>query len=49
MVLDGLNLKQQNLLKSLVLEFQGTDNKISGLSERQKSILSDLISEFQRF
>lgn len=47
-VLDRLTLNQQNLLKTLVLEFQNKEKTGPGLSDRQKDIVSDLIAEFSR-
>lgn len=46
----NMTLPQQNLLKTLVLEFQdrGNHNHLPGLSDRQKDILSDLLIEFKR-
>lgn len=41
-VLDKLTINQKNLLKTLVLEFQNSDE---AFSERQKTIISDLIDE----
>lgn len=47
-VLDDLTQKQQNLLKTMILEFQDKSENVSGLTERQKDILSELTAEFQR-
>lgn len=46
-VIDHLNQRQQNLLNTLVLEFQSDNNKSGhGLSERQQDILNAILVEF---
>lgn len=45
-VLDDLTQAQQNLLKTLVLEFQDRSKNKPGLTERQKDILNDIIIIF---
>ncbi len=47
-VLDDLSTPQQNLLKTLVLEFQNKSKNKSGLTDRQKDIISDLTAEFNK-
>lgn len=48
-VLDDLSTQQQNLLKTLVLEFQNKSKSPSGLTDRQKDIISDMTALFNNF
>lgn len=46
-VIEHLTQRQQNLLNTLILEFQSGSNKNShGLSERQQDILNTILVEF---
>ena len=46
-VIEHLTQRQQNLLNTLILEFQSDHNKNSqGLSERQQDILNAILIEF---
>lgn len=46
-VIEHLTQRQQNLLNTLILEFQSDHNKKSqGLSERQQDILNAILIEF---
>lgn len=45
-VIEYLTQRQQNLLNTLVLEFQSNDKNNHGLSERQQDILNAILVEF---
>ena len=45
-VIEYLTQRQQNLLNTLVLEFQSNDKNNLGLSERQQDILNAILVEF---
>ena len=48
-VIEHLTQRQQNLLNTLILEFQSSSNKgCSGLSERQQDILNAILVEFNQ-
>lgn len=45
-VIDNLTKRQQNLLNTLILEFQNMKKSNCGLSDRQQDILNVLLMEF---